>query len=296
MVRSSRIPILMLLAAAVLAVPVTSGAQSRAEISGTVVDPSKAVLPGVTVTLSSPNMIGGVRTAVTNAGGAYRFVEMPPGIYELTAGLQGFNTVKRAGVRLDYGAVLTIDFEMTVGGVSETVEVKAASPTIEVKTAAANMRIDADLIQALPPDGNILRSGYDILLNAPGVATTRVAFGSTGVNNLMIDGISSASAQIGNVAGSTLSPDWMQEVQVVGLGAPAEYGETAGIASNMVIRSGSNRFSGLFNVISARPQWQGDNTYAGCPDHCVLPAAQQGRKGTRTLSNWNVTAQIGGPL
>jgi len=271
-------------------------AQTRSSITGTVTDSSKLLLPGVTLTLSSPDMVGGPQVAVSGADGSYRFWELPAGTYLIAASLQGFQTVKRTDLRVENNARLTIDLELSPSGVAEEVTVKAVSPTIETRTAAANLRIDADFIQSNPPDGNIPRSGYDILLNAPGVATTRTAFGSTGVNNLQIDGVSSASAQIGNVAGSTLAPDWMQEVLVVGLGAPAEYGETAGLVSNMIIRSGSNRFSGLFSATSVIPEWQGDNTMAGCPDACLLPPAQQGQKGTQILGTMIYTAQVGGPV
>jgi hypothetical protein len=265
--------------------PATLQAQTRSDISGTVRDAGGGVLPGVTMTLSSPNLIGGAQTVVTNADGLYRFVDLLPGAYDLSASLQGFQTTKRAAQRMDAGAHVTIDLNMAVGAVSETVEVKAASPTINIKSAQSMLRIDEEQIQNLPSETR--RSGWDLMLNAPGVTSERVAFGSTkDAHNLQIDGI----PQGNGVNGARVSPNWAQEVQVVGLGAPAEYGEMNGVVSNMIIKSGSNRFSGLFDLVTGRPEWQGDNTGS-------LPEAQRGKFLPQiTVKQWDASGQVGGPI
>jgi hypothetical protein len=113
--------ILVVLAAAVL--PASAGAQALGTVTGAVKDSSGAVLPGATVEAASPVLIEKVRTAVTDGAGLYRLVNLPPGAYTLTFSLPGFNTVRREGVQLSVGFIASIDAELRIGSIEETVTV-----------------------------------------------------------------------------------------------------------------------------------------------------------------------------
>ncbi len=267
----------------------TALAQTRSEITGTIKDSSGGVLPGVTVTLRSPNMVGGARTAVTNADGTYRLSDLPLGTYEMTATLQGFETVKRTGLQVASSTTVIVDFAMQVGNVTETITVTGASPVVDVKTAASTTKVDEALLQNLPTAGRSSRPN-EIFNMAPGVTTNRTAHGGfRDANNLMVDGMSSAIPG-GNIRTSVMNYNWMQEVQVVSLGANAEYGEFSGTVSNMLMRSGSNVFSGLFDYTTTRQGWLADNTGS------LTPTLQAKFTPAEVRTDYDVSYQGGGPL
>ncbi|MBE3096173.1 MAG: carboxypeptidase regulatory-like domain-containing protein, partial [Planctomycetes bacterium] len=267
----------------------TGWAQTRSELTGTVKDITGAVLPGVTVTLTSPNLVGGAQTHVTNAAGVYRFADLPLGTYELDASLQGFQTVKRTGLRVAFGTTVTIDLVLPIGGVAETVIVSGATPVIDVKTAASTTKIDNDLLQSLPISGRAGRP-QEIFAMSPGATTFRTAHGGMrDANNLMVDGMSS-SVPGGNIRTSLISYNWMEEVQVVALGANAEYGEFTGTVSNMVMRSGSNRFSGMVEYVFSRPGWLADNLSG------LSPSLQARFTPVVYQEDWDLSYQGGGPI
>src|SRR5689334_5347744 len=121
----------LLLVCVLFAAPV-AGQEQRGSIEGVIKDASGAVLPGVTVEARSPAQVG-VSTAVSDSAGEYRFPSLPPGRYELTATLQGFQPAKASNVQLELGQVLKVALTMAVGGVAESVQVKAEAPLIDVK-------------------------------------------------------------------------------------------------------------------------------------------------------------------
>ncbi|MDP1568691.1 MAG: carboxypeptidase-like regulatory domain-containing protein, partial [Vicinamibacterales bacterium] len=103
------------------------GASATGTIQGRVADTSGAVLPGVTVTASSPSMLG-VQTSVTSENGNYRFPAVPPGTYTLTVELAGFNTIRREGISIGLGFTANVNFELALATLEETVTVTGASP------------------------------------------------------------------------------------------------------------------------------------------------------------------------
>src|SRR2546425_5962251 len=114
--------------------PAVAGAQvTTGSIAGLVKDTSGAVLPGVTVEARSPVLIEKVRTAVSDGDGQYRITDLPPGTYGLTFSLPGFNTVRREGVTLTAAFAATINAELPVGALEETVTVSGASPLVDVQ-------------------------------------------------------------------------------------------------------------------------------------------------------------------
>jgi hypothetical protein len=278
----------VLAAVLALAAPeVLAQARQNSTLTGVVRDASGAVLPGATVIVQSPNLVGGAQTTVTDADGTYRFPLLQPGVYELTVELAGFKTLRRTDIRVPLATTLTIDIDLAVATVEEVVEVSGASPVVDIKSSAVNTQIEEALLQSIPQSS---RFQPDVIDLAPGVANS-VAFGGVQSSNaLLIDGVDVSDPQ-GGSPWSFFNYNWIGEVQIVGLGANAEYGEFTGIAANSVIRSGSNNWSGLLEYWTTRTNWVGDNT-----GDITDPELQETFTPPEIKSNWDSTAQIGGPI
>ena len=125
-------------------------AMAQSAISGTVRDTSGAVLPGVTVTASSPALIERSKSTVSDPSGQYRIVDLRPGTYEVNFELTGFQTVKREGIELLANFTANVNADMRVGAVEETITVTGASPLVDVQTTAKSEVLSRDLLDALP--------------------------------------------------------------------------------------------------------------------------------------------------
>ncbi len=160
---------------------VASGAASAqttsattAAIIGTVADDSAGILPGVTVNMSGPAMMG-VQSTVTNETGGYRFVAVPPGEYSLSFELPGFATVKREGIRLTANFTATINIAMGVAAMTENVLVTGDSPVVDIKSTTISTTFDKETLANLPS----ARDYWAILSEAPGVKLQRVDVGGS---------------------------------------------------------------------------------------------------------------------
>ena len=133
-----------------LAVFIPSVAFAQATITGTVKDTSGAVLPGVTVEAASPALIEKVRTVVSDGSGQYRIVDLRPGTYTVTFTLPGFNTYKRDGVELTGALTATINADMKVGSLEETVTVTGESPIVDTQSTRRQTVISGEVMKDLP--------------------------------------------------------------------------------------------------------------------------------------------------
>ena len=227
-----------------LSIAASSAAQDGV-ITGRVIDPSGAVLPGVSLSLTSPSVMG-VRTAITDDQGGYRFGLLPPGVYTLKFELQGFNSVIREGVQLTAGFTSTLNVTLEVGAVSEAITVAGSSPLIDVTNATVATTFTEKLTSVLPTGHDVfsvLAVTPGVQLTAPDVGGSRAGlraqfrvFGSTSQWNV-IEGAIMASLQYED-------PDVYQEVQVAGAskGADAPVG---GSFNNFIVKSGGNTLKGL---------------------------------------------------
>jgi hypothetical protein len=156
-----------LLVAAIVLLPALSHAQS---LAGTVRDASGAVLPGVTVEAASPVLIEKVRSAVTDGSGQYRIENLPPGPYTLTFTLPGFTTVKRDGVEVSGSGVVTINSDLRVGGIQETITVTGETPVVDTQTSTRRqMVLSSEVVQSIPAS-----RGYgNLLATIPGIQGDR---------------------------------------------------------------------------------------------------------------------------
>ncbi len=247
---------------------VPSAAFAQASIAGVVKDTSGAVLPGVTVEASSPVLIERSRTAVTDTSGLYRIVDLRPGTYLVTFTLGGFTTFKRDGVELTGSFTATINADLRVGAISETITVSAESPVVDVQTAKRETVLRGEVIESLPGT-----HAYGSLLNAiPGVTVdgngganspTMTFFtargGSTNEGRMTINGmVVAASFNGGGVSSFAYDSNNVDEVSVVVAGGLGET-DVGGPVMNLVPRTGGNSFKGQLFWNTAGNWSRGDN-------------------------------------
>src|SRR5262245_2537294 len=217
-----------------------------ATLVGTVKDDTGAVLPGVTVTITGEKIVG-AQTATTNEQGFYRFAALPPGSYDVSFTLGGFSTLRRQEVKLALGATEEINAALKVKQMAEEVTVTGEVPVVDTQTNQVSTHYDKDWIRNAPVPRF---SMFDLLAAAPGISassqgsTTMSAFGSgTDENSFQIDGTNLTSSSTGE-AWPYPNTDAIEEIEVLALGAPAEYGNVTGAVFNVVTRQGSNTFHG----------------------------------------------------
>ncbi len=239
--------------------------RTTGDIVGTVTDDTGAVLPSVTVTLVGEGAIG-TFTATTSASGFYRFNRLYPGAYNLSFAMDGFAPANRTAVRVSVGATTEENVSLGLGAMIEAVTVSAASVVDATDTGMSN-NFDNQMVANLP----LRRSSvYDLMLAAPGVTSAGeggtfvghflMAMGSeTDGNSFQLDGVSVNSRSQGRV---WLSPntDIIDEVEIIALGAPAEYGHAPGGVFNVVTKQGTNSFHGDVGFYSRTDGLTGRNT------------------------------------
>jgi outer membrane receptor protein involved in Fe transport len=216
---------------------------------GQVVDPNGEPLPGVTVTVASTAIMGGTRTAVSGESGAFRFAALPPGDYEVTATLPGFQTQTIKDLAVSVASTATANFTLQPE-FSEQVIVTAETPLVDPTASGPSVSYNSEFLKDLPTSRNF----YDIMAVSPDVSLAaededRLVAGGSNVqsNNWFIDGIETTAPETGT-AWIYVNPDAIEEVQVMHIGAPAEYGNMLGAALNVVTKSGSNEFKGGLNA------------------------------------------------
>jgi hypothetical protein len=230
-------------AVTLLAALPTFAQEQRAAIEGVVKDAQGGALVGATVV--AKNAAGFATEAITDANGAYRFASLPPGRYELTANLTGFAPAKVENVNLALGQLLTISLTLSVGGVSETVQVVGESPLVDVKQSQRATNIREEFIEKLPQG----RDFTSLATQAPGANFEKRLGGlsidgsSAAENKYVIDGVETNDLRDGTSA-KELVPDFIEEVQVKSSGYAAEYSGALGGVVNVITKSGTNNFKG----------------------------------------------------
>jgi hypothetical protein len=281
-----------------LLLPVLAYAQGSA-LSGVVKDTSGAVLPGVTVEASSPVLIEKTRTAVTDSTGQYRVTELPPGTYKVTFTLTGFATVVRDGVELTGASVTTINADLRVGAVAETITVTGETPVVDVQTSARKQVVlSSAMIESLPA-----ARGYgNLLATVPGIQGTGVDVSSAVATNfftsrggrgnegtIQIDGMNVGSAfNGGGVAGFGYPIGESSEIQVTVGGGLGEV-DRGGPAFNLIPKTGGNTFSGT-GFLSLAGSWsQGDNFDDTLQSYGFTTVP-------KIIKNWDTNFALGGPI
>jgi hypothetical protein len=276
----------------------STSAFAQASITGVVKDASGGVLPGVSVEAASPALIEKVRTAVTDGTGQYRIEDLRPGTYSVTISLTGFSTYKREGIELSGTFTATINADLKVGAVAETITVTGETPVVDVQNAAREITLSTDVVKSIPT----VRSYNGIVVIVPGVvtnlndtvtgtATTQFPIhgGRNNEGRLTIDGLN-----IGNPPGGNQPPAYIadvgnaQEVTFITSGGLGET-ETAGLTMNIVPRTGGNKMSGSLFFSGTGQNFQANN---------LTPELQaQGVPVPTPLQKvYDLNGAVGGPL
>jgi len=251
--------VLIVVAAALLAPFAATDALARqagtgATITGQVIDTSGAVLPGVTVTATSPALQLPDVSAVTDERGEYRLTPLPIGTYAVTYELNGFQTTRRDGIRLTVGFTARLDVTLTVGSVQETVTVSGAAPLVDVASTTPTTQLTRETLELLPTSRNSFNA---MMIQTPSARTSvRLDVGGSGFNDSprfhtmgqlgeSWQGVEDIIMQgpASNPSGSYLDYATLEEatVQVMGHSAATP---TRGLAINGVVKSGGNDFHG----------------------------------------------------
>jgi hypothetical protein len=288
-----------LLGVVFLALP--SGAFAQASVTGTVRDSSGGVLPGVTVEASSAALIEKVRTATTDSNGQYRIVDLRAGDYVVTFSLPGFSTVKREGITLEGSFTATINVDLRVGGLTETITVTGESPIVDVQSVRRQMVLDNDVISAIPSSRsyNNLIQLIPNSINQAGAPTDvqivpgMVVFGGFGGRSnegrVNVDGMSVGSAFNGAGVSSYL-PDVAnaREITMITSGGLGE-AEGGGPSLNVLPKEGGNRLSGTMFASGVTSGMIGSN---------YTPELQARGLSTPGVTRkvWDFNLGIGGPI
>ncbi|MGB9836850.1 MAG: carboxypeptidase regulatory-like domain-containing protein [Candidatus Saccharicenans sp.] len=215
-------------------------------IRGKVVDESGQPLPGVSITVTGPALLGKV-TAVTNEAGQFRAPALPPGRdYEVKAELDGFDTVIRKGIIVNVGSNVTIDIQMKASTLKEEVTVTAASPTVDVVRSTKSTLVTSEALSSLP----LSRSFGSILTIAPGTVGRSIYGSGSGEAGVAIEGIQATDPDqnmpaIGTDVG--MAWDMVEEAELITSGTSAEYYNSAFGQVVTVMKSGGNKTTGEFS-------------------------------------------------
>ncbi len=238
--------------ACLLALPATARAQSA--FAGVVKDTTGAVLPGVTVEAASPALIEKVRSVTTDANGVYRIENLRPGIYTLTFTLPGFSNVKKDGIELSSNFTATINADLKVGAMEETVTVSGESPIVDVQSNTKSQVLSREVLDAVPSAHTIQSVGQLVVgvsLTAPDVggsqAMQQTYFTVHGLGaaqtSVMIDGMIVNGLQGDGAIQSYLNEGANQEMVYQTAGGTVD-SPTGGVKINLVPKEGGNRFNG----------------------------------------------------
>ncbi|MGH9312608.1 MAG: TonB-dependent receptor [Vicinamibacterales bacterium] len=244
--------------------PATPAAAQRTTgtIAGTVSDATGAVLPGVTVTLRS-DAVPGTPTTVTSETGGYRFVGLPPGTYNLTFEVSGFTTLNQEGIIVGVGATVELNPQLKVSTLAESITVSGESPVVNTASTQVSTNFNREHVANIPQRRFTF---FDLINQAPGVQPTTqtssrsVALGSnTTDNSYQLDG-TDFTAPLTGAAWPWPNTDAIEEVEVLQLGASAEYGNVQGAVFNVVTRQGGNALRGDGNFYYQHQNLTGRNT------------------------------------
>ena len=290
--------------AALLIIPVAAQAQTLASITGVARDTSGGVLPGVTVEASSPALIEKVRVVVTDSNGQYRIEQLRPGIYTVAFSLPGFSNVRRVGIELAGSFTATVNADLVVGGVEETITVTGETPVVDVSNTIQQRVIDRDTIDLIPGGRDIYNMAA---VTIPGVTSTQRDVGgvnpdrTTSPGSIAIHGSISGDQQMfqnGISMMATASSSFglggqhnnagTQEVTFDTAAGTAEF-STGGVRINVVPRDGGNTYSGILYYRFTNSDFAGTNL----TDDLVARGLDN-PNGVKT--NWEFNPGFGGPI
>jgi hypothetical protein len=300
--RMQRSPLifLFLLSLGMLGLAQPAAAQQQGTLSGLVSDTSGGVLPGVTVTATSPALLVQSVADVTNAQGEYRLTPLPIGIYTITYSLDGFQTLRREGIRLDLGQQARLDVQLGVGALEETVTVSGAAPIVDVAATSASTQFTRETLELTPTSRN---GAISLMVQAPGVRSPGIldvgggsvgdtpefsSFGQPVESYMQMEGIVTSDTRIGSQGGNYFDYNTMEEAKVQTISNGPDV-PSRGPSLIMILKSGGNEFHGSGEFAYTSHKFESNN---------ITPAlrAQGITSGNPLESRSDQGADIGGRI
>ena len=276
-------------------------ARAQASITGVVKDASGAVLPGATVEVASPALIEKVRTATTDGAGQYRIVNLVPGTYTVTFTLTGFGTMKRADIELTGSFTATVNADLKVGGVEESITVSGETPIVDTQSVRRQVTVSNDIISNMPAarsyagvmmliPATTTQAGSNLDIQVtPGMLVFGGAGGRTNEARIQVDGLNTGAAFNGaGVSSYVVDIGNAQEISMTTSGGLGE-AEVGGPSFSIVPKTGGNSFKGTVYQSNVTKGMVGDNYTA------ELQAAGLTTPG-KLFKLWDTNIGIGGPI
>jgi len=288
----------LLMALATLAL-LPAAARAQSAFTGTVKDTSGAVLPGVTVEAASDALIEKTRSVITDENGGYRLVDLRPGTYSLTFSLEGFSAVKREGIALSSDFTMTVNTELKVGSLEETLTVTGAAPTVDVQSTTKSQVLNREALDAIPTGRTIQGMGQlitGVSLNQPDIGGSKAmqqtymsAHGAgASQTTVQVDGLMVNGLDVDGAVQSYFNSSMSQEMVYTTSGAGADV-SGGGVRLNMIPRDGGNLVSGSLFLGYQNESFQANNVTADLIKRGVRTADGIGRLA-------NVEGAAGGPI
>ena len=278
---------------------------AQGAIAGQVTDQSGSVMPGVTVEASSPALIEGARSTVTDGQGRYQIPDLRPGTYKVTYSLAGFRTIVREGIELTAGFTASVNIQMAVGAVEETITVTGASPIVDVQSVTTQTVMTREVLDAVPTGRNIQAVGilipgtglqvggggaYSVDVGGSGgMQQSPLAFHGNTNSVQQIDGIRFNNMEgAGQYAGTYWNDGMIQEIQYTTSGDSAET-QSGGVRINMIPKEGGNTFRGMLFTNFTYDKWSSSNL-----DQGLIGRGLQNVGKIQQI--WDFNPTIGGPI
>jgi hypothetical protein len=239
--------------------------ETTGSLQGTVKDPTGASVPGATVSVTTPTLVG-VKTEQTDAKGYYHFSNLPPGAYVVTVDAKGFKTLNQSGLIIEVGHSPTLDLSLAVGGAAESVDVTAQTPSIDVTSVTTLTNVTQDVLSYVPRGtsfqsviqfapsarneplmGNTTTNGSGSV--SPGNGSNGSSFGysiaggSDSENSYLVEGQETANL-IGGYSHTSVPFDFIDQVEIKSSGVQAEYGGALGGVINVIMKKGTSHYHG----------------------------------------------------
>ena len=292
-----------LLAACLVLLP--SVVRAQGTIAGQISDSTGSILPGVTVEASSEVLIEGARSTVTDGQGRYQITALRPGTYKVTYSLTGFRTVLREGIELTAGFTATVNIQLAVGAVEETITVAGTSPVVDVQSVTTQTVMTREVLDAVPTGRNIQAVGilipgtglqvggggaYSVDVGGSGgMQQSPLAFHGNTNSVQQVDGIRFNNMEgAGQYAGTYWNDGMIQEIQYTTSGDSAET-QSGGVRINMIPKEGGNTFRGSVFSNFTYDSWHSNNLDQNLMDRGLQSVGQ-------IKQIWDFNPTIGGPI
>jgi hypothetical protein len=287
-----RLPRLAVAAAFAAIVLFPAVVHAQATLAGALRDTSGAVLPGVTVEASSNVLIEGSRTTTTDATGQYRIPSLPPGLYRVTFTLPGFAVVVREGVEMSGTGTITINADLRVSDLQETITVTGETPVVDVRSTRREAVLNSDVVAALPAS----RGVGNLLMAVPGISLQIVNSGADPRMTMF-------TARGGNGNEGTVQIDGMNVGAVFNGGGTSEFGYDTAAASEVVVTVGgatgeADRGAPSINLVPR----SGGNSFSGTVFANYAGSWSQGSHNNVSIEDpelykqWDASYAMGGPI